>query len=181
MSARENITALVAQSRLEGVPSYAYRIGHRALAQSMPMPFVAPTVASHFATNAAVDHPLYTAPGLPPTAPMLPAPSPNHEQTLLWSDQLSQMSNAHGHPAIPTPIAMPFAQAHPRTVPKLPGPLHNTTPAPPTLAPFAAPLLHINTNLTTRDHRVPPQSQIAAQGTWSPWSVPCPEIGRAHV
>lgn len=142
----------------------------------MPMPFVAPTVASRLATNAAVDHPLFTAPGLPPTAPMLPAPSPNNEQTPLWSDQLSQISDGHGHPAISTLIAMPFAQTHPGTVPQLPGPLHNTTPAPLTLAPFAAPPLHINTNLTTRDYRVPPQPQIAASGTWSPWSVPCPEI-----
>ena len=147
------------------------------------MPFFAPKVASRLASNAAVDHPsspltlpLYTAPGLPPTAPMFPNPAPNNEPSLLWSDQLSQMSGGHGRPAMPTPIAMPFAQTHPETIPELSGPLHNTTPAPTALSPFAPPPLHINTNLTTRDHHVPPQPQITAPGMWSPWRVPCPEI-----
>ena len=147
------------------------------------MPFVAPKVASRLASNAAVSNPsapltlpLYTAPGLPPTAPMFPIPAPNNEPTLLWSDQLSQMSGGHGHPAMPTPIAMPFAQTHPGTVPELSSPLHNTTPAPLALAPFVPSPLHINTNLATRNHHVPPQPQNTAPDMWSPWRVPCPEI-----
>ena len=113
-------------------------------------------------------------------------PIPNSEPTLLWSDQLSQRSGGHGYPAMPPPIAMPFAQTRPRTgtgtatVPELPSPLHNTTPAPRTLAPFVPPSLHINTNFTTRDWHVPPQPQITAPPTWSPFSVPCPEIVVNH-
>ena len=147
------------------------------------MPFVAPKVASRLASNAAVDHPsalptlpLYTAPGRPPTAPMFPTPAPNNEPTLSWSDQLSQMSGGQAHSAMPTAIAMPFAQTHHGIVPELSGPLHNTTPAPLALAPFAPTPLHINTNLATRDHHVPPQPQITAPDMWSPWRVPCPEI-----
>jgi len=102
--------------------------------------------------------------------------APNNEPTLSWSDQLSQMSGEHGHPAMPAPIAMPFAHTHSGTVPESPSPLHNTHPVPLALAPYAPPPLHINTNFATGGQHVPPQPQNTALGTWSPWSVPCPEI-----
>jgi hypothetical protein len=73
---------------------------------------------------------------------------------------------------------MPFAHTHSPTVPELPSPLHNTNPVPLPLpqAPYAPPPLHINTNFATGNHHLPPQPQITALGTWSPWAVPCPEI-----
>ena len=171
-------TPTLAQSRQhEEVPNYARGTDHQALAQSKPLPFFPPAPSSHLASqNAAVDPtsarsaPPYTASSLPTpvavlTAPAYPAPS--HDPTR-WSNQMTQM--ARGHPAMPTPIAMPFAQTHSRTVP---GPLQHTAPAP---APAPAPPLHINTNFTGEHHVPPSQSQIAAPGSWSPWAVPCPEI-----
>jgi len=178
--AGEHPTTL-ANSRLQRAPSYAHTRGfddHQALAQSMP--FVTPTV-----TGSAVDPtgPLYTAPGprsaLAPTAPMLPAPAfpapNNNNESTMWSNQLSQIQMRGGHPAMPTPIAMPFAQTHSGTVPELAGPLHNTSTTPAPLAPYAPPPLRVNTNFTG-EQRLPRQPQITSRGTWLPWGAPCPEI-----
>ena len=170
-----------ARSQHEETPSY---VDHQALAQSK---FIAPAVSSRLGlgSNAAVDPSSglsalpYTAPTLPITVPVLTAPAfpaPSNGSTL-WSSQMTQMSGRH--PAMPSPIAMPFAQTHsgPETVPESADPLRHTAPAPPPQAPYAhaPPPLHINTNFTG-EHQVASQPQIEAPGFWSPWTVPCPEI-----
>ena len=183
----------LAPAQHEEAPSYAHHgIDHAELAQSKFNAPVAPTVSSHLGlrSSAAVGPTRvlsarpYTGPARP-TVPVLTAtafPAPSTDPTR-WRDPMAQMASGR-HPDMPPPVAMPFAHAQTHsgtgTVPGSADPLRHTAPALPPQAPYAAPPpLYINTNLTgtgTGGHQGASQSQAAALGSWSPWTVLCPEI-----